>query len=138
MADPVAAQHQHRDVDHGEDAQQKQRGRAPSAGTSPAKMISPAATRVVKMIAVQGVRRVGWTCPRTGGSTDSRDIPYTRRLAISMLISAVLATANSVMTAKIRRGKAGAPASTTCSSGVSPRLRSAGATSATAASETST
>ena len=37
-------------------------------------------------------------------------MPYSSRLAISMLISAVLATANMVMNAKIPIGNPGAPA----------------------------
>ena len=55
-----------------------------------------------------------------------------------MLISAELATANIVMTAKIAIGKAGAPAWTTLRSGVSPSPSSAGLTSVTEAMATST
>src|ERR671921_331824 len=51
---------------------------------------------------------------------------------MSMLISAVLATANIVMTPKRPIGKPGAPASTTCSSGVSPSLSRSAGTSAMA------
>jgi hypothetical protein len=49
-----------------------------------------------------------------------------------------LATANIVMTAKSPSGKPGAPASTTCSSGVSPSLSRSDGTSAMAEIETST
>ena len=52
MIDGVAPQHQHRNIDHREHAQQKQRrGAAESAGTSPTKVISPKASSVVKPIA---------------------------------------------------------------------------------------
>ena len=72
------------------------------------------------------------------GSTRSLAIPYSRRLAIIMLISALLATANMVMKAKIHSGNADAPASTTFSSGASPTPSSAGATRATDEMDTST
>ena len=55
-----------------------------------------------------------------------------------MLISAELATANIVMTPKRPIGKPGAPASTTCSSGVSPSLSASAGTSAIAEIDTST
>ncbi len=55
-----------------------------------------------------------------------------------MLISALLATANIVMKPKISTGKFGAPACTTCSSGVSPSPSCSGATSVIAEIDTST
>ena len=65
-------------------------------------------------------------------------MPYSSRLAISMLISAELATANMVMKPKIQTGKFGAPARTTCNSGVSPSPSLSGGTSVIAEIETST
>ncbi len=53
-------------------------------------------------------------------------------------MSAELATANIVMTPNSPSGKPGAPASTTCSSGVSPWLSASAGTSAIAEMDTST
>jgi hypothetical protein len=61
-----------------------------------------------------------------------------RRLAISMLMRALLATANMVMKPNTPSGKPGAPACTTFRSGVSPSPSSAGGTSAMAEIDTST
>jgi hypothetical protein len=65
-------------------------------------------------------------------------MPYTSRLAISMLISAEFATANMVMKPKIQIGKPGAPSWTTWSSGVSPSPSCYGLTSVIAEMETRT
>jgi hypothetical protein len=55
-----------------------------------------------------------------------------------MLIRALLATANMVMKPKMPSGKPGAPACTTCSSGVSPSLSFSGDTNVMAEIDTST
>jgi hypothetical protein len=81
----------------------------PSAARS-AKKMSPKAIAVVNRIPAQGVRRRGCTLPRKRGRTRCFDMPYSSRLAMSMLISAEFATANIVMKAKIPTGKSGAPA----------------------------
>ena len=94
---------------------------------------------MVNRIATHGVRRPCSTLPSTGGSTCWLAIPYSSRLAISMLIKAELATANIEISGKIwSTGRLGAPAATTLSSGASPSPSSPGGTSATAEMDTRT
>ena len=71
------------------------------------------------------------------GSTFSCAIPYSRRLAISMLISAEFATAHMVMMPKTLSGNQGAPASTTLSRGVAPSPKAFASTRAMAVIDTS-
>ena len=109
----------------------------PSALICPTKVIRPTASAVVNRIATHGVRRPGSTRPSTGGSTRWWAIPYSRRLAISMLINAVFATANMLISGKTSPiGQFGAPALTTLSSGASPWPSSPAGTSAIAVIDT--
>jgi hypothetical protein len=74
------------------------------------------AIAMVNAIATDGVRR-RLTRPSTAGTIPSRAIPYTRRDAMIMLISAVFPTANSAISAKRVGGNASPATLTTSSSG---------------------
>lgn len=104
------AQDEHGDVDDGEHAQQQQRGGAAEFGDLTDERDE--AEREDRGEDDGNVRCAprGVNLAERGGSTPSRLMPYSNRLAISMLISAVLATANMVMNAKIPIGNPGAPA----------------------------
>src|SRR5450759_1760656 len=100
-------------------------------------MINAKASPVVKKIAAYGVRVVRCTRLRNGGRTASFDMPYSRRLAIIMLIRAVLATANMEMIgSKVPIGMPGAPRLTTTVRGVSLAASSPTGTTATAQIDT--
>src|SRR5699024_4881697 len=101
--------------------------------------MSAEAMSVVKMIDTHGDRRPAMTFANTGGSTVCLAMPYSRRLAMSMLSSAEFATANIVMNGKIVSiGTPGAPALTTSSRGVSLSVRTPIGTAATVTMDTST
>ena len=90
-------------------------------------------------IPAHGVRRSRSTPRRKPGSTPCLDMPYSRREAIIMLISTVLATAKIEMNAKmVSIGMFGAPTSTTVSSGVVASVSRPIGTTATAITEIST
>ena len=102
-------------------------------------MIRPKASAVVNRMAVHGVWLRRCTCARKAGSTPWRDMPYSRRLAIIMLIRAELATANIEITGMMySTGRPGAARLTTSTSGVLLLASSPTGTSATAQIDTST
>ena len=77
--------------------------------------------------------------PKIRGRMRSFAMPYSSRLAISMLISAELMTANTPIHSKTQRGKFGAPTSITLSSAPdSASLRSLAEISSDEVSATST
>ncbi|CAM4082833.1 hypothetical protein ACMU6081_26580 [Achromobacter mucicolens] len=99
----------------------------------------PKASAVVNRMAVHGVWFLRCTCARKDGSTPWRDMPYSRRLAIIMLMSAEFATANIEMIGMMySTGRSGAARLTTSTSGVLLLASSPTGTSATAQMDTST
>ncbi|CAM5719321.1 hypothetical protein SHIRM173S_01212 [Streptomyces hirsutus] len=109
------------------------------SGSSETKVMRPKAMAVVNRIATCGVRRTACTLDREGGSTPCLLMPYNRRLAISMLISAELATANMEMNgSKSAMGKSGAAVCTTVANGVSLEASRPTGTTATAQTDTRT
>ena len=81
--------------------------------------IRMAASSVVNAIAMCGVRRSASTRPNGLGTMPRRDMPYTSRLAMIMLIRAPLATASSAMPENSLSGMSSGPWRTTSSSGPS-------------------
>ena len=89
-----------------------------SVSRSP-RQTSTAAIEAVKMIATHGVRRPGWTLPRTPGTTFSLAIPYISRLAITRFSRQPLISANRAIAEKTLLLTANGPWVTTSSSGPS-------------------